>query len=145
MVDCNFDANKYSFFRSTPSRPLPFLYAVVVLASNDTRMGMYDYIDPRTLLLTSDDLKKSQAHFRTCLDWFMRHAQRQELLQKYKEAGKKPEGLNTVAEASSMSFLAYSCLCRCVGCGYVASKEKCGGSSTKQPLPLVPLVLVIGL
>lgn len=24
-------------------------------------MGMYDYIDPRTLLLTSDDLKKSQA------------------------------------------------------------------------------------
>lgn len=24
------------------------------------RMGMYDYIDPRTLLLTSEDLKKSQ-------------------------------------------------------------------------------------
>ncbi|CAE7906675.1 SFXN3, partial [Symbiodinium necroappetens] len=40
-------------------------------------MGMYDYIDPRTLLLTSDDLKKSQ-----------------ELLQKYKEAGKKPEGVS---------------------------------------------------
>lgn len=24
------------------------------------RMGMYDYIDPRTLLLTSEELKKSQ-------------------------------------------------------------------------------------
>jgi len=40
-------------------------------------MGMYDYIDPRTLLLTSEDLKKSQ-----------------ELLQKFKDLGKKPEGVS---------------------------------------------------
>ncbi|CAE7523620.1 SFXN3, partial [Symbiodinium pilosum] len=40
-------------------------------------MGMYDYIDPRTLLLTSEDLKKSQ-----------------ELLQKYKDTGKKPAGVS---------------------------------------------------
>jgi len=39
-------------------------------------MGMYDYIDPTTLLLTTDDLKKSQA-----------------LLAKYKETGKKPDGV----------------------------------------------------
>eukprot|EP00405_Crypthecodinium_cohnii_P022889 CAMPEP_0206471500 /NCGR_PEP_ID=MMETSP0324_2-20121206/31603_1 /ASSEMBLY_ACC=CAM_ASM_000836 /TAXON_ID=2866 /ORGANISM="Crypthecodinium cohnii, Strain Seligo" /LENGTH=395 /DNA_ID=CAMNT_0053945843 /DNA_START=78 /DNA_END=1265 /DNA_ORIENTATION=- len=39
-------------------------------------MGMYDYIDPRTLLLTSEDLKKSQA-----------------LLEEFKKTGKKPEGL----------------------------------------------------
>jgi len=40
-------------------------------------MGMYDYIDPRTLLLTSDDLKKSQA-----------------ALEEYKKTGKKPQGLS---------------------------------------------------
>lgn len=40
-------------------------------------MGMYDYIDPRTLLLTSEDLKKSQA-----------------ALEQYKKTGKKPEGMS---------------------------------------------------
>jgi len=40
-------------------------------------MGMYEYIDPRTLLLNSDDLKKAQA-----------------LLAKYKETGKKPDGVS---------------------------------------------------
>jgi len=40
-------------------------------------MGMYEYIDPRTLLLSSDDLKKSQV-----------------LLEKFKASGKKPEGVS---------------------------------------------------
>lgn len=39
-------------------------------------MGMYEVIDPRTLLLSSDGLKKSQ-----------------ELLEKYKATGKKPDGV----------------------------------------------------
>ncbi|CAJ1331405.1 unnamed protein product, partial [Effrenium voratum] len=39
-------------------------------------MGMYDYIDPRTLLLTSDDLKKSK-----------------DMLEQFKSSGKKPEGV----------------------------------------------------
>jgi len=39
-------------------------------------MGMYEYIDPRTLLLSSADLKKSQ-----------------ELLESYKATGKKPAGV----------------------------------------------------
>lgn len=40
-------------------------------------MGMYDYIDPRTLLLSGDDLKKSQA-----------------LLEQFKSTGKKPDGVS---------------------------------------------------
>merc|ERR1712190_504410 len=40
-------------------------------------MGMYEVIDPRTLLLSSDDLKKSQ-----------------ELLAKFKATGKKPDGVS---------------------------------------------------
>lgn len=40
-------------------------------------MGMYDYIDPRTLLLTSDELKKSQ-----------------DALKVYKSTGKKPDGVS---------------------------------------------------
>jgi len=39
-------------------------------------MGMYEVIDPRTLLLTTEDLKKSQ-----------------DLLDKYKKDGKKPDGV----------------------------------------------------
>ena len=75
--------------------------------------------------------------------------QREELLQKYKEAGKKPEGSHPFAvhgqQANSMSFFASSGLRRCVGCGYVAGKEKCRGSSAKQPLPLVPLELMMSM
>lgn len=33
---------------------------ITPLSSARPRMGMYDYIDPRTLLLSSEDLKKSQ-------------------------------------------------------------------------------------
>jgi len=40
-------------------------------------MGMYEYIDPRTLFLSSADLKKAQ-----------------ELLEKYKATGKKPDGVS---------------------------------------------------
>jgi len=40
-------------------------------------MGMYEVIDPRTLMLTTEDLKKSQ-----------------DLLDKYKKNGKKPDGVS---------------------------------------------------